>query len=50
MVNKANNWWNTLSFEEQFYKVIEFAENCEHSHRMTLHDIEQVYNSFLACS
>ena len=26
MKDKALNWWNSLNFEEQFYKVIEFAK------------------------
>ena len=46
MKDKALDWWNTLSFEDQFYKVIEFAKNCEHPHRMTPKDIEQVYKDF----
>ena len=31
MKDKALNWWNSLNFEEQFYKVIEFAKNCENN-------------------
>ena len=46
MENIELNWWNTLSFENQFYKVIEFAKNCDHPHRMTLKDIKEVYNKF----
>tara|TARA_R110001599_G_scaffold5594_2_gene28043 strand:+ start:131 stop:280 length:150 start_codon:yes stop_codon:yes gene_type:complete len=46
MKDKALNWWTTLSFEEQFYKVIELAKNCDHPHRMKQEDIEQVYKDF----
>ena len=46
MKEKALNWWNSLTFEQQFYKVIEFAKDCEHPHRMSIADIIQVYKDF----
>ena len=43
-------WWNMMSFEGQFYKVIEYLSDNErdttelHPHRMNFDEILEVYS------
>jgi len=46
MKKQALNWWNSLSFEEQFYKTIEFIGTDEHPHRISIANIIKVYKCF----
>lgn len=42
-------WWNMMSFEDQFYKVIEYLSDNDrnttelHPHSMTFEEITEVY-------
>lgn len=49
---EAMEWWNSMSFEEQFYKTIEWLSSQNrntterHPHYLTGREIQEIYELF----
>ena len=41
----AFKWWMELTFEEQFYKVIEFIGTNDHPDRVSIENIIKIYKA-----